>query len=65
MTDDLLATEATWSPADFDIVEGDPDPCRVTVEASKNHWQTWFAQCECFKSRVVRDASFDLSPEHF
>jgi hypothetical protein len=64
----VKVTKVDWGPCCFcgqEIAESGPDPCRVTVETSKDLWQVWFAHCACFKSRIASNAPVDLSPAHF
>jgi hypothetical protein len=60
--------DVSWGPCCFcgrDIAKTDSDPCRVTVETAKEKWQVWFCHAECFRSRITRESSVDLSPAHF
>jgi hypothetical protein len=64
----VMEEKIGWGPCCFcgkEIVESDPDPCRVTVETSNDLWQVWFAHCVCFKARITQDTPIDLSPAHF
>ena len=60
--------EVSWGPCCFcgkDIEPSDVDPCRVSVETTRGHWQVWFCHAQCFKARIATDTVMDLSPAHF
>jgi hypothetical protein len=64
----IEAGQVEFGPCCFcgrEIEKSKVDPCRVTVETSKDKWQVWFCHAQCFKSRIATETEIDLSPAHF
>jgi len=48
--------DVTFGPCCFcgqPIRETEIDPCRITVETRKQHWQTWHCHGACFKTKLT------------